>query len=113
MKISLLKANRFLDFLQSERNSFWGNDPFIFTVIQSVNDGDFSPGKFLHGFIDTQNISVLFFSVRSNHTLDIPVIYRVTHILVLWMVASKRSVNGYFYDVTSHKITSIGSNSLA
>ena len=78
-----------------------------------MNNGDFSPGKFLYEFINTQNISALFLSVRSNHTLDIPVIYRVTHIPLLWMVASRRSVNCYFYTAVNHKITSIGSNSLA
>ena len=68
---------------------------FFFYVVKSLHDGYNSARKLFQGIINARYIRILFFSIRSNYTLNISVVYRITDIFVIGVATSDRTINNY------------------
>lgn len=86
LKILLLKLNLFHDLLCCHSHIFRHCHPFVFHIIETMDDGNHFSCKFFYRVIDTQNIDVLFLSVRSDDSFDVTVIYRVKKLFVFRMI---------------------------
>ena len=63
VEILLLKVGCGGDFFFRKMLPRRHDNPFVFYIIVSVDDGDDSSGELIHGNIDTQDIGILFFTI--------------------------------------------------
>ena len=99
LKILLLKLNLFHDLLCCHSHIFRHCHPFVFHIIETMDDGNHFSCKFFYRVIDTQNLAVLFRSVRSDDSFDVTVIYRVKKLFVFRMITVHWAVDHDMYDL--------------
>lgn len=96
IKILLHKRCLFCNLFCGEECLLRRNHELFFHVVVTVNNSYHLADKFLYRFVDTENISVLFFTVRGDDPLNVAVVYRINNVLMLRMTAAERPVNRNF-----------------
>ena len=93
LKILLLKLNLCHDLLGCHIHIFRHCHPFIFHIIEAVDDGDDFSCKFFYRVINAKNVDVLFLSVRGDDSFNVTIIYRIKRSLCSgWQVFIGRSI---------------------
>jgi len=101
IEIPFLKPDKFQNFFFCKSIAVRRDNPFVFCIVLAMYYADYPARKGFKRFVYTQNIYILFLSVRCENAGDIPVIDSVKQIRVFGMPAAKGSVyagsNGFTY----------------
>lgn len=104
IKILFLKPNLLHNLFLCKIHILRSSHPLFFYVILSVNNSNDPARKPINRLIDTQNIYVLFFSIRCYNSLDITIIDRIVYIFMFWVITPQRPVNNDGYGSAYHGI---------
>lgn len=97
LKILLLKPDLFFDLLSCHGHIFRNCHPFVFHIIKAVDDSYHFSCKLFYRVIDSQNVNVLFLTVRSDDSFDVAAIYRIKKLFVFRMITVHWTVDHDMY----------------